>query len=109
MAPSISAASPSRPSRRRTGSTRLTSWSEAGNCRSAGHGHACGATLGSELEASYWRASAVGSAAENAMWAYLTPHPIASGIAGHGAFDQRSVTIEAIPAPDREHTPHIVE
>ena len=60
-------------------------------------------------EASYWRASAVGSAAENAMWAYLTPHPIASGIAGHGSFDQRSVTIEAIPAPDREHTPHIVE
>jgi len=60
-------------------------------------------------QASYWRASAVGSAAEDAMWAYLTPHPVASAIAGHGAFDQRSVRIEAIPAKDRQHTPHIVE
>ena len=60
-------------------------------------------------QASYWRASAVGSAAEDAMWAYRTPKPEAAGIAGHGAFDLSKVRIEAIPAPDRQHTPHIVE
>jgi uncharacterized protein (DUF427 family) len=43
------------------------------------------------------------------MWAYQTPDPIASAIAGHGAFDPRSDRIEAIPAPDRQHAPHIVE
>ncbi len=59
--------------------------------------------------ANYWRASAVGSAAEDAMWAYLTPNPVASELAGHGAFDERKVAIEAIPAPDREHTPRFVE
>jgi uncharacterized protein (DUF427 family) len=60
-------------------------------------------------QASYWRASAVGTAAEDAMWAYLTPKPGAAGIAGHGAFDLSTVRIEAIPAPDRQHRPHIVE
>jgi uncharacterized protein (DUF427 family) len=58
-------------------------------------------------EASYWRASAVGSAAEDAMWAYLSPRREALAIAGHGAFDASKVTIEAIPAQDRQHTPHL--
>lgn len=60
-------------------------------------------------EANYWRASAVGSAAEDAMWAYLTPNPVAARLAGYGAFDERKVAIEANPAPDREHTPRFVE
>ena len=60
-------------------------------------------------QASYWGASAVGSAADDVMWAYLTPKPGAAGIAGHGAFDLSRVRIEAIPAQDRQHTPHIVE
>jgi uncharacterized protein (DUF427 family) len=59
--------------------------------------------------ASHWRASAVGSAAENAMWAYLSPKPAAHELAHHGAFDENSVLIEAVPAQDREHTPHLVE
>jgi len=57
---------------------------------------------------SYWRASAVGSAADDVMWAYQTPKPEAAASAGHGAFDLSKVRIEAIPAPDRLHSPHIV-
>lgn len=60
-------------------------------------------------QANYWRASAVGTAADDAMWAYLTPKPEAAGIARHGAFDLAKVRIEAIPAPDRAHEPHGVE
>ena len=56
-------------------------------------------------QATYWRASAVGAAADDAMWPYVSPKPEAAAIAGHGAFDQRSVAIEAVPAPDREHAP----
>ena len=59
--------------------------------------------------ASYWRATAVGESADNAMWAYETPNPQASAIAGHGAFDPRLTRIEAVPAEDWEHTVHIVE
>jgi uncharacterized protein (DUF427 family) len=59
--------------------------------------------------ASYWRVTAVGESADDAMWAYETPIPQASAIAGHGAFDQRSVRIEAIPSEDREHTVHLPE
>ncbi|TKT69719.1 DUF427 domain-containing protein [Aquamicrobium sp. LC103] len=59
--------------------------------------------------ASYWRVSAVGEAAEDFMWAYETPEPGATAIAGHGAFDPRHARIEAVPAQDERHTPHIVE
>ncbi len=57
--------------------------------------------------ASYWSVSAVGEAAEDFMWAYETPNPEAIGIARHGAFDESAATIDAIPARDREHQPHI--
>jgi uncharacterized protein (DUF427 family) len=59
--------------------------------------------------ASYWRVSAVGEAADDFMWAYETPNPVAAAIAGHGAFDDSKARIEVVPAEDREHTPHIVE
>ena len=59
--------------------------------------------------ASYWRATAVGESADNAMWAYETPNPQASTIAGHGAFDPRLTRIEAVPAEDLQHTVHSVE
>jgi uncharacterized protein (DUF427 family) len=59
--------------------------------------------------ATYWRVSAVGDAADDAMRAYETPNPVASEIARHGVFDETIVRIEAIPAKDWLHTPHIVE
>lgn len=46
--------------------------------------------------ASYWRVSAVGEAAEDFMWAYETPDPLAHEIAGHGAFDDKLAGIEAV-------------
>lgn len=46
-------------------------------------------------EASYWSISAVGQAAENAVWAYETPRDSVKEIAGHVAFDKRHVTIDA--------------
>lgn len=60
-------------------------------------------------QASYWRVSAVGEAADKAMWAYETPIASASAIAGYGAFDATVMRIEAIPAPDRLHAPRLVE
>ncbi len=59
--------------------------------------------------ASYWRATAVGESADNAMWAYETPIPQAAAIAGHGAFYPRLTRIEAVPAQDREHRVHLIE
>lgn len=46
-------------------------------------------------EARYWSISAEGKAAENAVWAYDSPHDGVSEIAGHVAFDKRYVTIDA--------------
>lgn len=46
-------------------------------------------------EARYWSITAEGEAADNAVWAYDTPHDGVSAIAGHVAFDRRSVTIDA--------------
>jgi uncharacterized protein (DUF427 family) len=48
--------------------------------------------------ASYWRVSAVGETADDFMWAYETPNPVAQSIARHGAFDPDKAAIEAVPA-----------
>ena len=47
-------------------------------------------------QASYWRVSAVGEAADDVMWAYETPIASASQIAGYGAFDPHRTRIEAV-------------
>ncbi|MER8978073.1 DUF427 domain-containing protein [Mesorhizobium sp. M0870] len=59
--------------------------------------------------ASYWRVHAVGSSADDVMWAYETPETAARPIARHGAFDPEKVRIDAEPAEDRRHTPHVPE
>jgi uncharacterized protein (DUF427 family) len=59
--------------------------------------------------ASYWRVSAVGEGADDFMWAYETPVPGAEAIAGHGAFDLSKARVEANPADDHRHTPHLPE
>ncbi|MER8600211.1 MULTISPECIES: DUF427 domain-containing protein [unclassified Mesorhizobium] len=59
--------------------------------------------------ASYWRVHAVGSSAEDFMWAYETPDTPALAIARHGAFDPGRARIEADPAEDKRHTPHVTE
>lgn len=46
-------------------------------------------------EARYWSITAEGQAAANAVWAYDTPKDGVAAIAGHVAFDRRSVTIDA--------------
>jgi len=59
--------------------------------------------------ASYWRVQAVGSASEDFMWAYETPDTAAQAIARHGAFDPQKARIDADPAEDKRHTPHVIE
>lgn len=59
--------------------------------------------------ASYWRVHAVGSAADDFMWAYEAPDAAARAIAFHGAFDADRARIDVEPAEDRRHTPHIQE
>ncbi|RWB36336.1 MAG: DUF427 domain-containing protein [Mesorhizobium sp.] len=59
--------------------------------------------------ASYWRVHAVGGAADDFMWAYETPDTPASAIARHGAFDPDKARIDADPAEDERHTPHLPE
>ncbi|MCF6126966.1 DUF427 domain-containing protein [Mesorhizobium sp. M7A.T.Ca.TU.009.01.3.2] len=59
--------------------------------------------------ASYWRVHAVGSSADDFMWAYETPETAARPIARHGAFDPEKARIDAEPAEDRRHTPHVPE
>jgi uncharacterized protein (DUF427 family) len=59
--------------------------------------------------ASYWRVHAVGGAADDFMWAYETPDTPALAIARHGAFDPDKARIDADPAEDKRHTPHIPE
>jgi uncharacterized protein (DUF427 family) len=48
-------------------------------------------------DASYWRASAVGEAVEDAMWAYEHPYDEMLEIKDHGAFYPDKVNIEANP------------
>ena len=59
--------------------------------------------------ASYWRVSAVGQGEADFMWAYETPVPEVSEIAGHGAFDPKKAEIIAEPVQDKVHTPHMIE
>ncbi|MBZ9888899.1 DUF427 domain-containing protein [Mesorhizobium sp. BR1-1-3] len=59
--------------------------------------------------ASYWRVHAVGSSADDFMWAYETPETAARAIARHGAFDPEKARIDVEPAEDRRHTPHVTE
>ncbi|RWB50824.1 DUF427 domain-containing protein [Mesorhizobium sp.] len=58
---------------------------------------------------SYWRVHAVGAAADDFMWAYETPETAALAIARHGAFDPDKARIDADPAEDERHTPHVPE
>ncbi|WP_246727803.1 DUF427 domain-containing protein [Chelativorans sp. Marseille-P2723] len=58
-------------------------------------------------KARYWNAEAVGSAADDVMWAYDHPLPEMEGIRQHGAFDPSKVKIEATPQQDILHTPHL--
>jgi uncharacterized protein (DUF427 family) len=59
--------------------------------------------------ASYWRVHAVGGSADDFMWAYETPNPIAKAIARHGAFDPAKARIDPDPPEDWRHTPHVEE
>ncbi|QKC83572.1 DUF427 domain-containing protein [Mesorhizobium sp. NZP2077] len=59
--------------------------------------------------ASYWRVHAVGSAADDFMWAYETPQAGARAIARHGAFDPDKARIDVDPLEDKRHTPHVLE
>jgi uncharacterized protein (DUF427 family) len=59
--------------------------------------------------ASYWRVHAVGSSADDIMWSYETPETPALALAGHGAFDPGKARIDADPAKDHRHTPHLLE
>jgi uncharacterized protein (DUF427 family) len=59
--------------------------------------------------ASYWRVHAVGSASDDFMWTYETPETAALAIARHGAFDPEKAHIDAEPAEDKRHTPHVVD
>jgi uncharacterized protein (DUF427 family) len=59
--------------------------------------------------ASYWRVHAVGSSADDFMWAYETPDTAARAIAGHGAFDPEKARIDVEPSEDKRHTPHVLE
>ncbi|WP_348645469.1 DUF427 domain-containing protein [Mesorhizobium sp. WSM4303] len=59
--------------------------------------------------ASYWRVHAVGSSADDFMWAYETPNSAAKAIARHGAFDPKKARIDIEPAEDKRHTPHVIE
>lgn len=59
--------------------------------------------------ASFWRVHAVGGSADDFMWAYETPETSALALARHGAFDPRKARIEADPAEDKRHTPHVPE
>lgn len=49
-------------------------------------------------DASYWRITGQGEAANDAMWAYEEPKAEVAQIAGHGAFDPRKVTFEGVKA-----------
>ncbi|CAN7744236.1 DUF427 domain-containing protein [Mesorhizobium amorphae] len=59
--------------------------------------------------ASYWRVHAVGASADDFMWAYETPETAALAIARHGAFDPDKARIDADPAEDKRHSPHVPE
>ncbi|MGX7877411.1 DUF427 domain-containing protein [Mesorhizobium sp. ORM6] len=59
--------------------------------------------------ASYWRVHAVGSSADDFMWAYETPDAAAGAIAGHGAFDAETARIDIEPSEDKRRTPHAME
>jgi uncharacterized protein (DUF427 family) len=59
--------------------------------------------------ASYWRVHAVGSSADDFMWAYETPDTAARAIARHGAFDPEKARIDIDPVEDKRHTPHAME
>jgi uncharacterized protein (DUF427 family) len=59
--------------------------------------------------ASYWRVHAVGASADDFMMAYETPEPSFVEIARHATFDPDKARIDADPAEDWEHTPHIEE
>ena len=59
--------------------------------------------------AGYWRVHAVGSSADDFMWAYETPDTPALALAGHATFDPGQARIDADPAEDKRHTPHVIE
>ncbi|MBZ9699618.1 DUF427 domain-containing protein [Mesorhizobium sp. B2-2-4] len=59
--------------------------------------------------ASYWRVHAVGGSADDFMWAYEEPEAPVRVLARHAAFDPGKARIDADPAEDERHTPHIVE
>ena len=54
----------------------------------------------------HWRVSAVGEAADRAMWAYDAPPVELGQLRGHAAFDPEIVTVEAMETPDPEHKVH---
>jgi uncharacterized protein (DUF427 family) len=52
----------------------------------------------------FWSVSAVGEAADDFMWAYLTPEPAAAALANHGAFNPESAVISAVPTEHGIHS-----
>jgi len=54
-----------------------------------------------------WSARAVGVAVDDAMCSYEEPEDIFVRVRSHGMFDPRKVSVEAHPAEDIEHTPHV--
>jgi len=57
----------------------------------------------------YWRVHAAGASSDNFMWAYEIPETAVLAIARHGAFDPYKARIDADPAEDKQHTPHLPE
>lgn len=54
--------------------------------------------------AHFWSISAVGEAADNFMWAYLSPEPPAAALANHGAFNPEVALISAVPTEQGVHS-----
>lgn len=54
--------------------------------------------------ATYWRVSAVGEAAADAMWAHETPAVGYEALLDHGAFDESKVLVETTDLPDPART-----
>jgi uncharacterized protein (DUF427 family) len=52
----------------------------------------------------FWSVSAVGEAAQDFMWAYMSPEPAAWELANHGAFNPEVARIEPVPAERGIHS-----
>ena len=54
--------------------------------------------------AHFWSISAAGEAADNFIWAYLSPEPTAAALANHGAFNPEVSLISAVRSEQGMHS-----